>query len=200
MPIKTYIMQHGEISFMDRAERILEKLEKLGESEFLPSIGPVKGKIVEKVIKEHKPKTILEIGTLYGYSAILMARIPSTEKVITLEIDENSAKTARKYIEEAGLSDKIEVITGDARKIIPKLKQAFDMLFIDATKEEYYKYLKLAEKNLKPGSIIIADNAGIFEKEMRDYLDYVRNSGRYMSKAAKVSNDAMEISVKLNAD
>jgi predicted O-methyltransferase YrrM len=190
---------------MDNAHEVLKKLEKLGETEFLPSIGPLKGKIVEKVIKEHKPKTILEVGTLYGYSAILMARLlPPAGKVITIEKDENSAKTARKYIEEAGLSEKIEVIAGDALDVIPKLKETFDMLFLDATKDEYYKYLKLAERNLKKGSVVMADNVGIFEDEMRDYLEYVRNSGKYGSKTANVRMDfskdewdAMEISIYL---
>lgn len=190
---------------MDRAEKVLKTLEKIGERQFIPSIGPIKGKIIEDVMKKYKPKKILEIGTLFGYSAILMARLlPEDGKIITIEFDENSAEFARKNIEQAGLSNKIEVITGNALEIIPKLKETFDMLFIDATKEEYFEYLRLTEKNLRKGSIVIADNVGIFENAMMDFLDYVRNSGKYNSKTVKTLlefhedvEDALEISVKL---
>jgi len=190
---------------MDRALKVLKSLEEMGEREFIPSIGPVKGEIIAKIIKEHKPKKVLEIGTLFGYSAILVARLlPENGKVITIEVNERNAAIAGKNIEKASLSSKIEIIAGDALEIIPVLNENFDLLFIDATKEEYLQYLKLAEKNLKKGSMVIADNVGIFEQDMLDYLDYVRNSGRYKSETISVPlefsksiEDAMEISIKL---
>jgi predicted O-methyltransferase YrrM len=191
--------------FLDKAVKVLKLLEKIGEKRFIPSIGPVKGKIVEKVIENYRPKRILEIGTLFGYSAILMARLlPDDGKVVTIEINERSANISKKNIEGAGLSDKIEVLIGDALEVIPKLDGRFDLMFIDATKEEYLDYLVLAEKNLEKGSVVIADNVGIFEKHMLDYLDYVRNSGRYKSETIRVPlefreyiEDAMEISIKI---
>jgi len=190
---------------MDRALKVLKSLEEMGEREFIPSIGPVKGEIIAKIIKEHKPKKVLEIGTLFGYSAILVARLlPENGKVITIEVNERNAAIAGKNIEKASLSSKIEIIAGDALEIIPVLNENFDLLFIDATKEEYLQYLKLAEKNLKKGSMVIADNVGIFEQDMLDYLDYVRNSGRYKSETISVPlefsksiEDAIEISIKL---
>ena len=190
---------------MDKSKQVLGELEKLAEKNFIPSIGPVKGKIIENIIKEHKTKKILEIGTLFGYSAILMARLlPTNGKVVTIEINPSYANVARKNIIKAGLSNKIEVIVGDALDVIPKLKEKFDLLFIDATKEEYFNYLKLAEKNLRKGSVVIADNVGIFEKYMQDYLNYVRNSGKYKSETIKTKlefsdfEDAIEISIKLD--
>ncbi|MEK6978036.1 MAG: O-methyltransferase, partial [Candidatus Hydrothermarchaeota archaeon] len=60
---------------MDKALRVLRMLERMGLEHFVPSIGPVKGEVLAGVIREHKPKTVLEIGTLFGYSAILMARL-----------------------------------------------------------------------------------------------------------------------------
>ncbi len=185
--------------------KVLKALEKMGEKQFIPSIGPVKGKIIEEIIKKHKPRRILEIGALYGYSAILMARLlPGHGRVTTIEIDEGNANTARKNIEDAGLPDKVEVMVGDALKMLPSLKEKFDLLFIDASKREYLRYLKLAEKNLKKGAVVVADNVGIFQKEMPDYLDYVRNSGRYKSETirtllefSKDVPDAIEVSIKL---
>lgn len=184
---------------MDKAAEVLKKLENEAEKEFVPSIGPIKGKILEDIIKNYKPNKILEIGTLFSYSAILIARfLPDNGKVITLEINENSANIARKNIDEAGLSQIIEVIVGDALEIIPTLKDKFDLLFIDATKEDYLRYLKLAEKNLKKGSVVVADNVGIFEDQMLDYLEYVRTSGEYESETVNVPLEFVLINFRLS--
>jgi predicted O-methyltransferase YrrM len=78
------------------------------------------------------------------------------------------------------------------------------MVFLDGTKEEYLKYLKLVEKNLKKNAVVVADNVGIFEKSMYDYLEYVRNSGRYKSRTIQTElefnedvKDAIEVSIKI---
>ncbi len=81
-------------------------------------------------------------------------------------------------------------------QIIPKLKGVFDFAFINAEKNEYLDYLRLVEDKLREGTVIVADNAGIFAKQMRDYLDYVRTSGKYSSKYVQVGVDGVEISVK----
>lgn len=205
---------------------VLSEIEEIAKKNSLPSIGPIKGKIIGKVIKRYKPKTILEIGTLHGYSAILMANFvlkthaddyyhydgndtPPKEIIVTcLEIDKNLAKIAKKNIERAGLSDRIDVITGDAIKVIPMLDNnhyKFDFVFLDAEKNQYFLYLKLLEENnlLKKKAIVVADNVLIYENEMKDYLDYVRNSGRYNSRTTETSlefnknvKDALEISIK----
>jgi catechol O-methyltransferase len=191
----------------EETQNVLKRLEIMGKKEFLPSIGPIKGKIMADVIEDYKPKKIIEIGTLYGYSAILMSSLLLHEnggKVITIEIDKEYATIARKNIEDAALANKVDVVVGDALEIIPKLHQEFDMVFLDATKEEYLNYLKLVEKNLKKGAVVVADNAGIFEKSMYDYLEYVRNSGRYTSTTLQTElefnenvKDAIEISIKI---
>jgi predicted O-methyltransferase YrrM len=203
--------------------KILARIEKTARKEFLPSIGPIKGKIIEDVIKEYKPKKALEIGTLHGYSAILIANIilsgkydnenfnserSSTEPIlISVEKDQRLANIARKNIEKARLSEKIQVINGDALEIIPRLKSKFNMIFLDATKSEYLKYLQLIEKYslLNKRAVIVADNVLIYENEMKDYLDYVRNSGKYISRTTETSlefsknvKDALEVSI--NAD
>ena len=202
---------------------VLSELEEIAKKDFLPSIGPIKGEIIEDIINKYKPKKILEIGTLHGYSAILMANFllsmnndniyeddddDDNEIILTcLEIDQQLANIAKKNIEKAGLSDRIEVITGDALKIIPTLKNLyrFDLVFIDAVKNHYLRYLKLVEDNglLNNKSVIIADNVLIYEYEMKDYLYYVRNSGRYNSytttttlEFTKNVKDALEVSIQ----
>lgn len=200
--------------------KILAEIEETARKEFLPSIGPIKGKIIEDVIKQYKPKEVLEIGTLHGYSAILIANIilggkydienfnsesSSTEHIlISVEKDQKLADIARKNIEKARLSEKIQVINGDALEIIPRLKSKFNMIFLDATKSEYLKYLQLIEKYslLNKRAVVIADNVLIYENEMKDYLDYVRNSGKYISRTTETSleftknvKDALEVSI-----
>jgi predicted O-methyltransferase YrrM len=181
----------------------------MGKKEFVPSIGPVKAKIIANIIKKHKPKRILEIGTLYGYSAITMANLlddaaDSVGSVVTIERDKTVAKTARKNMEDAGLLRKVDIIVGDALEVIPRLRGKFDLLFIDATKEEYLSYLKRAEKYLGKGAVVIADNVGIYENQMLDFLEYVRNQGRYRSQTIETKleftegvRDAIELSIRI---
>jgi predicted O-methyltransferase YrrM len=179
----------------------------MAEKQFVPSIGPVKGKIITGIIQKYKPKNILEVGTLYGYSAILMAHALNSAdgKVVTIEMDKSIADIARKNIVDAGLSEKIEVIVGNALDIIPKLSMKFELMFLDAAKIEYLKYLKLAEnKCLEKGAVIVADNVEVSKNEMLDYLEYVRSSGMYKSETIETIleftpnvKDAIEVSVKV---
>ena len=205
---------------------VLEDIEKTAKNEFLPSIGPIKGKIMKDIIKENKPGKALEIGTLHGYSAILIAINILIQKagkkkmnidfennsnepiLITLEKDREMAQIARSNIENSGLSDKIHLINGDALKEIPKLKSKykFDMVFLDATKSEYLKYLQLIEQYglLNKRAVVVADNVLMYEGEMKDYLDYVRNSSNYISRTTKTTlefnkkiKDALEVSINV---
>ncbi len=205
---------------------MLQDIEKTAKKEFLPSIGPIKGKIMKDIIKEHKPEKALEIGTLHGYSAILITiniliqkagkkkmnidfENNSSEPILfTLEKDGEMAQIARSNIENSGLSDKIHLINGDGLKEIPKLKSKykFDMVFLDATKSEYLKYLQLIEQYglLNKRAVVVADNVIMYEDEMEDYLDYVRNSGNYISRTTKTTlefnkeiKDALEVSINV---
>ena len=192
---------------MSRASQVLRRLEKMAEKQFIPAIGPIKGNIITGIIQKYKPRNILEIGTLYGYSAILMADTlkGADGKVVTIEIDKSIADIARKNIADANLLDKIDVIVGNSLDEIPRLNSKFDLLFLDAAKNEYLKYLELAQKNdLKRGTIVVADNVEISKNEMQDYLEYVRNSTIYKSKTIETTveftpnvKDAMEVSIKL---
>jgi predicted O-methyltransferase YrrM len=203
--------------------KVLAEIEETAREEFLPSIGPIKGKIIEDVIKEHKPRKVLEIGTLHGYSAILIANIILGEKygkenfvskvsgsepiLISVEKDQKLANIARKNIENSRLSKKMQVIDGDALEVIPRLRSKFNMIFLDATKSEYLKYLQLIEKYslLNKRAVVVADNVLIYENEMKDYLDYVRNSGKYISRTTETTleftknvKDALEVSINVD--
>jgi predicted O-methyltransferase YrrM len=188
---------------VDRAEKVLHEIEVGSKKNPLVIIGPERGKILDDAILRYRPKTVLEIGTLVGYSAIRMGRLLGTGRITCLEIDEKIVETARRNISKAGLEDVIEVRVGDARALLPKLTGTFDMVFIDAKKEQYLAYLKLAEPKIKKGGVVLADNVKRFAADMQDYLDYVRNSGRYKStyiesqSAFDPAGDAVELSVRL---
>lgn len=192
-----------------RVMEVLHEMEGIAKKQGLPSIGPVKGKIVTDIIDKYKPKRILEIGTLHGYSAILMANmLPDDGKLITMEKDPNLFGIAIKNVEDAGLSHVIEVINTDGLNGIPLLQnQKFDLMFLDAIKSDYLKYLKLAEENnlLNDKVVIVADNVLLYENEMQDYLEYVRASGKYRSQSTRTTleftknvDDALEVSIRNN--
>ena len=170
----------------------------MAENEFLPIVGPDKGKILVEAFRKVKPKHILEVGTLIGYSAILIGKeLDETARITTIEIHAKEARAAEQNIERSEIPPKVNVIVGNALDVIPTLKGCFDAVFIDAEKTEYLQYLKLMEDNLHEGTVVVADNAGIFADQMQDYLDYVRNSGKYKSKYVQVGEDGVEISFKL---
>lgn len=183
---------------MNNAERVLRKIEKKAHNEFLPIVGPEKGRVLADEIRKVKPRSVLEIGTLIGYSAILIGEeLDKSAHIITIEIHANEAKIAEENIRKANVPPKIEVITGDAIQVIPQLNNVFDFVFIDAEKKEYMDYLQLAEDKLHQGTVIVADNAGVFANQMANYLNYVRTSGKYHSRYVAVKVDGLEISVKL---
>jgi len=189
----------------DPADIVLKEIEAIGERSFIPSIGPVKGKILADIVKKTKPMRILEVGALYGYSAILMAKSsPPGVEIVSVEKNPEHVRIATKNIKRANMEEKITMVEGDGRTELQKLRGSFDLVFLDAEKTQYLAYLKAVEKNLDKGSVIVADNVGIFEDQMQDYLEYVRKKGPYKSRTIETllefsdnTKDAMEISEKL---
>ena len=190
---------------LDPADTILREIEAIGKRSFIPSIGPVKGKILAEIVKETRPKRILEVGALYGYSAILMAKnSPPKAEIISVEKNPEHVRMAIENIRRANMEGRIRVIEGDGRTELERLSGSFDLVFLDAEKTQYLAYLKAVEKNLHKGSVIVADNVGIFKDQMQDYLEYVRKKGPYKSRTLETllefsdsTKDAMEISEKL---
>ena len=135
----------------------LEASDKAG----LPaiSVSPSHGKLLWILARLVNAKRILEVGTLGGYSAIWMARaLPEGGKLISLEAVTKHAEVARKNIERAGLSAKVEVRVGQALASLPSLQGPFDFAFIDADKQNNAEYFAWALKLARPGSVIVVDN------------------------------------------
>ena len=181
---------------MDAAEKILRRIEAESERRFLPIVGRTKGELLESVVRGLKPEKALEIGTLTGYSAIMILRSSPGTVLTTLEADAENAERARKNLGDAGLVSMTRLIPGDALKTIHELKGRFGFVFIDAEKNQYLSYLRFLEKFtlLEKGAVILADNVKLFPVDVRDYLEYVRGSGKFASIFHAFGNDGMEVS------
>ena len=177
---------------------------------FLMNVGPEKGNILRKEILRSKPARVLELGSFIGYSAILMASsIDNESKLISIDIDSKSIEISKKMVSFAGLDNKIQFIEGSASRVIPILEEGFDFVFIDHGKKSYLNDLLLLEEHslLNQNAVVFADNVGIFENELENYLNHVRNSKLYQSSniASKLEYrdniyDSVEISIYRQED
>ena len=152
-------------NLVGQEDQVLKDTTALIEAERISnaSISPNQGKFLQVLAIACNAKKILELGTLGAYSTVWLAKaIPDDGKVITIEFDARHAAIARKNIENAGLTDKIEIREGAALDILPQLEKEsigpFDFIFIDADKPPYVEYFQWAIKLGRPRTIIVADN------------------------------------------
>jgi predicted O-methyltransferase YrrM len=131
----------------------------------LPAIevSPAQGAFLGILVRAAGARRVLEIGTLGGYSSILLARgLPPGGRVLTLERDSKHAAVARANLEDAGLADRVEVLEGPALETLARLQaervEPFDLVFVDAEKKDYPDYLAAALPLCRPGTLIVADN------------------------------------------
>jgi predicted O-methyltransferase YrrM len=121
--------------------------------------GHLQGQVLSMLSKMIRPKTILELGTFTGYSALCLVKgLQEGGKLITIEIDDELENIAKKYFEKAGIPNLIVQKIGSALEIIPTLTETFDLVFIDAHKPEYPAYYEAVFDKVNNGGIIIADN------------------------------------------
>jgi caffeoyl-CoA O-methyltransferase len=121
--------------------------------------GHLQGRFLSMISHMIKPQFILEIGTYTGYSAICLAEgLSPNGKIITIDINEELETRVRGYFKEGELENKVDYRIGDAAKIIPALSNSFDLVFIDADKENYTLYYDLVFNKVPIGGFILADN------------------------------------------
>lgn len=121
--------------------------------------GEYQGRFLNSMVKIKNPKTILEIGTFTGYSAIAMASaLTDNGHLHTIDIDEEKEAIVQNFINKANLQDKITLHIGDAKNIIESIKTNFDIVFIDADKKSYSNYFDLVINKMNKGGVILADN------------------------------------------
>ena len=129
--------------------------------------GPLQGLFLRMISSLLQPKKILEIGTFTGYSAICLAspmkdRSSSAGDEValhTIEVNPEQEEIIRKYLSDAGLSNIVQLHTGDAMQIIPTLEEEWDLVYLDADKPHYADYYRLVLPRVRAGGFILADNA-----------------------------------------
>jgi predicted O-methyltransferase YrrM len=160
----TEVDYYFETLFTPRDSALEAALSSSAKAELLlQQVTASQGKLLAILAKSIGARSVLEIGTLCGYSTIWLGRaLPANGRLISLEIDPKRAELARLNIERAGLGEVVEIRAGPALEILPLLSaeghRSFDLVFIDADKPNYCAYLGWAMKLTKRGSLIIADN------------------------------------------
>lgn len=155
--------------------------------------GHMQGRILSMISNMVKPMTILEIGTYTGYSAICLAEgLKPGGKLITIDINEELESSVRKFFNASGFGAAIDYRIGNALEIIPTLKGNFDLVFIDADKENYARYYDLVINHVPLGGYILADNVLWSGKVLDDKPDKdtraIKEFNRKVQEDAHVEN------------
>ena len=167
---------HQTPDAMENYKSLLKRLEKTAKQ--YTNIAPENGQFLFILIRSIQAQNVLEVGTSNGYSTIwLAAALKETGgRLMTLEFDPKRAEEAQMHLQEAGLDSIVEVRIGNALDEIPKCDTTFDLIFLDAEKDEYRRYLELALPNIRPGGLIVADDTVTMRDEMLDYIEFVFNT------------------------
>ena len=142
-----------------RPERspVMREMEEHAELDGIPIVHWETGRLLAVLCRALDP-VVLEVGTAIGYSTLHMAEQLERGRVVTLERDPERAAQARDYLERGGVTDRVEIVEGDALDTLAGLDGPFDLLFVDASKGEYARYIELAEAKLSERALMVVDN------------------------------------------
>ena len=180
-------------------EEELKKIKEYALERHIPIIMDDTLEIIDGILKDIKPKRILEIGTAVGYSAMCFSRyLDENGTIDTIERDHERIEEAKENIIKVGVEDKINILEGDAVEILPNLNENYDVVFIDAAKGKYPFFLEQAKRMLNNGGIIFADNILYKGYVMSDYNKHkqrtaVRNLREYIKEVTEDENCTTEI-------
>ena len=190
-------------------------MERYAEANNVPIIELDSIKFIMKYIKMNNVKSVLEIGTAIGYSAILMANATSEVEITTIERDEKRYREAVKNVNACGLDKRIDIVYNDALEV-NLAGHSYDLIFIDAAKGGYIKYFEKFCNYLNPGGVIITDNLkfhglvnnkgtiksknlrGIVDK-LEKYIEFLNQNKDYITKFYDIG-DGLSVSFKRNND
>ncbi len=140
----------------ERSE-VMREMEQHAERDSIPIVHWETGRLLAVLCRVLDP-VVLEVGTAIGYSTLHMAEQLQNGRVVTLERDPERARQARDYLGRGGVADRVEIVEGDALETLPGLEGPFDLLFVDASKGEYARYIELAEPKLSERALMVVDN------------------------------------------
>lgn len=137
---------------------LLREMEEQAAREDIPISDPEVGRLLSILARATGARLILEIGTAIGYGALCLARGAPEARVVSIDVDPGRLATARRYLERAGVRDRVELIEGAALEALQSLQGPFDLVYVDAVKTEYRRYLDQVLPKLRIGGLVICDN------------------------------------------
>ncbi|TCO79081.1 O-methyltransferase [Marinisporobacter balticus] len=189
----------------------LKEMEDYARMNHVPIVQPEVAKLLEVITKINQTKSILEVGTAIGYSAIVFTRAMEDGKLISIERRADMVEIARENIKMAELDGQIKILEGNAEEVIPTLEGQFDLIFLDAAKGQYMNFLSESIDLLKVGGVLISDNVlykGMIAsneyvirrkitivKRMRNYLEYITKHPQLTTSLLSIG-DGVAISYK----
>jgi len=184
------ILRPEQEGYLDRLlpprDPLLREMEERAGREDIPISDPEVGRLLSILARSAGARRILEIGAAIGYGAVWLARGAPEARVQSVDINPERLAVARQYLERAGLADRVELIEGKALEVIQRLDGPFDLVYVDAVKTEYRRYLDLVVPKLRVGGLIVCDNllwggevAAPGEEENRD-ADALRAFNGYL--------------------
>ena len=161
----------------DRVQAVIDELEKSCIERGIRLLAPEKAQRLAELLRQAKPRAVVECGTAVGYASLWIARelkAAGRGKLTTIEIVPSLAREAEANIKKAGLAEYVTVRVGDARKLVKELNGPIDLVFLDCVPRNYHACFIGLEDKLEDGAIVVADNAGYGARGMADYLKHVR--------------------------
>jgi predicted O-methyltransferase YrrM len=193
--IDNYVVAHSQEEPKILQELAKETWQKVLNPRMLS--GAFQGRILSMITKLMQPKSILEIGTYTGYSALCLAEGLSAEgEIITIDKNEELETLQNKYFEKSGFRNKITQFVGNAIEIIPTIDKKFDLVFIDADKSNYINYFHLVIDNMNSGGIILSDNV-LWSGKVVEELDPKDNDTKVLLAYNKLMNEDPRIETVL---
>ena len=157
MPILDEAVERYLHNLRPERSELMGEMEAHAERDSIPIVHWETGRLLAALCRALDP-VVLEVGTAIGYSTLHMAEQLENGRVVTLERDPERAAQAREYLERGGVADRVEIVEGDALETLPGAAGPFDLLFVDASKGEYARYIELAETKLSERALMVVDN------------------------------------------
>ena len=191
-------LRNGGGRFADLADATAQERADALSDIYMP-VTPEAGRLLYSLVRATRPQTVVEFGMSFGLSGIHLASAVhdnGSGRVVTTEMSAAKIAAAKKNFAEAGLSDVITVLEGDALETLKTLDGKVDFVLLDGWKEFYLPVLKLLEERFSPGTLIVADNTNMAETQ--PYLDYVRDpvNGYVSVNFLARDSDSMELSCR----
>ena len=213
------ILQRNQAEYLERllpqTDPLLREMEQYGGEHNVPSADREVARFIEITARAIKAKRCLEIGMAIGYTTIHLARaVGEGGLVVTIDPSDEMISAAEGYLVRAGLHDRVRIERGKALDVIPHLRDSFDLIFIDAVKEEYTDYLRLSLLRLRSGGVVIVDNllwggqvAGAIRSPdqeastnaLREFNSYFVNHPKLLAEVLSVG-DGLGYGVKVSED